>query len=63
MFSFFKKFKREKNANGKYPKQYYVIKSVHSDNVLDIAGDGPYKGKAIIWKPHGKDNQLFNIKQ
>lgn len=42
-------FKRQKNPNGKYKKQYYSFRSVHSGKVLDVAKDGPFKGTTILW--------------
>ena len=43
MFNIFKK--KEKNAGdpkNKYSREYYCIKSVHADLILDIAGGGKF---------------------
>lgn len=64
MFKFFsKKEKKEGDPKNKYPREYYCIKSVHADLVLDIAGSGKFEGKSIIYSANGQDNQLFAIKQ
>ncbi len=56
-------FKRQKNANGKYKKLYYSVRSVHSGKVLDVAQDGPFKGSTIIWEGWAGDNQQFTLVQ
>ena len=56
-------FNKTKNADGKYKRPYYSLRSVHADKVLDIAQDGPYIGTAILWKGWGGDNQCFTIIQ
>lgn len=56
-------FNKTQNANGKYKRPFYSLRSCHSDKVLDIAQDGPNKGTAIIWKGWQGDNQLFAIVQ
>ena len=63
MFSFFNKKSSEKNANGKFKKSYYCIRSVQSGRVLDIAGGGQKKGFGIIYDANKQDNQCFSIQQ
>jgi hypothetical protein len=56
-------FNKTQNANGKYKRPYYSIRSVHADKVLDIAQDGPHKGTGILWKGWAGDNQCFTFIQ
>lgn len=64
MPSFFDRFRRTKNANGKFKKPYYSIQSVHAEGkVLDVAQDGDHKGSLILWDGYGGQNQQFTIKQ
>ena len=67
MFSFFKKKDKQEKEPGapkaKYSREYYCIKSVHADLILDIAGGGKFEGKSILYSPNGQDNQLFAIQQ
>lgn len=56
-------FNKTKNADGKYKRPYYSLRSVHSNRVLDIAQDGPNKGTAIQWEGWGGENQCFTIIQ
>ena len=56
-------FHKTQNANGKYRRPYYSIRSVHADKVLDIAQDGPNQGTSILWKGWGGDNQSFTLIQ
>lgn len=54
MPSFFDRFRRTKNANGKFKKPYYSIQSVHAEGkVLDVAQDGDHKGSLILWDGYG----------
>lgn len=63
MFGFFSKKSAEKNANGKFKKEYYCIRSVPSGRTLDIAGGGNKKGFGIIYDVNKGDNQCFSIQQ
>lgn len=56
-------FNKTKNADGKYKRPYYSIRSVHANKVIDIAQDGPHQGSAIIWEGWAGDNQCFTIIQ
>lgn len=60
MFDFFNK---TKNADGKYRRPFYSLRSVNADRVLDIAQDGPLKGTAMIYDGWGGDNQSFTLIQ
>ena len=41
----------------------YIITTALSDNLaLDVSGNPQSKGKMIIWKKHGENNQLFRIR-
>lgn len=56
-------FHKQQNTNHKFQRQFYSLRNVHADRVLDVAQDGPNVGTTILWEGYGGDNQTFTVIQ